>query len=88
MHKSLGNVISPLTLIDKHGADVIRWWALATDWRGDVRVGDEILLRVSEPPENGFLRFHARQSLVAHIDRIGDYGPGKTARWRAAGDEA
>jgi isoleucyl-tRNA synthetase len=48
MHKSLGNVISPLTLIDKHGADVVRWWALATDWRGDVRVGDEILQRVAD----------------------------------------
>ncbi len=48
MHKSIGNVISPLTLIAKYGADVVRWWALSTDWRGDVRVGDEILLRVAE----------------------------------------
>jgi isoleucyl-tRNA synthetase len=48
MHKSLGNVISPLTLISKYGADVLRWWALATDWRGDVRVGDEILQRVAD----------------------------------------
>lgn len=48
MHKSLGNVISPLTLIDRHGADVVRWWALATDWRGDVRVGDEIIQRVAD----------------------------------------
>ena len=48
MHKSLGNVVSPLTLIDRYGADVVRWWALATDWRGDVRVGDEILQRVAD----------------------------------------
>jgi isoleucyl-tRNA synthetase len=48
MHKSIGNVISPLTLIAKYGADVVRWWALATDWRGDVRVGDEILQRVAD----------------------------------------
>ncbi len=48
MHKSIGNVVSPLTLIAKHGADVVRWWALATDWRGDVRVGDEILQRVAD----------------------------------------
>jgi isoleucyl-tRNA synthetase len=48
MHKSLGNVISPLTLIERHGADVVRWWALATDWRTDVRVSDEILQRVAE----------------------------------------
>ena len=48
MHKSLGNVVSPLTLIAKHGADVVRWWALSTDWRGDVRVGDEIMQRVAD----------------------------------------
>ena len=48
MHKSVGNVVSPLDLIKKHGADVVRWWALATDWRGDVRVGDEILQRVAD----------------------------------------
>jgi isoleucyl-tRNA synthetase len=48
MHKSLGNVVSPITLIAKHGADVVRWWALATDWRGDVRVGDEIMQRVAD----------------------------------------
>ncbi|MEQ1834568.1 MAG: isoleucine--tRNA ligase, partial [Candidatus Eisenbacteria bacterium] len=48
MHKSLGNVVSPLTLIEKYGADGVRWWALATDWRGDVRVGDEILQRVAD----------------------------------------
>jgi isoleucyl-tRNA synthetase len=48
MHKSLGNVINPQTLVDKYGADVVRWWALATDWRNDVRVGDEILQRVAD----------------------------------------
>jgi isoleucyl-tRNA synthetase len=48
MHKSLGNVISPLHLIERHGADVVRFWALATDWRSDVRVSDEIFQRVAE----------------------------------------
>ncbi|MCC6349914.1 MAG: isoleucine--tRNA ligase [Candidatus Eisenbacteria bacterium] len=48
MHKSLGNVVSPIDLIQKHGADVVRWWALSTDWRGDVRVGDEIMQRVAD----------------------------------------
>jgi isoleucyl-tRNA synthetase len=48
MHKSLGNVVSPLDVVAKLGADVVRWWALATDWRNDVRVGDEILQRVAD----------------------------------------
>ncbi|HTM58560.1 MAG TPA: class I tRNA ligase family protein, partial [Candidatus Udaeobacter sp.] len=48
MHKSLGNVISPEDVVKRYGAEIVRWWALATDWRSDVRVGDEILQRVSE----------------------------------------
>ena len=48
MHKSLGNVIAPADVVKRSGADIVRWWALATDWRTDVRVGDEILQRVSD----------------------------------------
>jgi isoleucyl-tRNA synthetase len=48
MHKSLGNVIAPEKVIAQSGADIVRWWALAADWRSDVRVGDEILMRVAE----------------------------------------
>jgi isoleucyl-tRNA synthetase len=48
MHKSLGNVVSPQDIVKKVGADVVRWWALATDWRTDVRIGDEILQHVAD----------------------------------------
>jgi isoleucyl-tRNA synthetase len=48
MHKSLGNVISPLDIVKSHGAEIVRWWALSTDWRSDVRIGDEILQRVAD----------------------------------------
>jgi isoleucyl-tRNA synthetase len=48
MHKSLGNVIAPAEVIERYGAEVVRWWALSTDWRTDVRVGEEILQRVAE----------------------------------------
>ncbi len=48
MHKSLGNVVSPLDVVAKYGAEIVRWWALATDWRTDIRVGDEILQRVAD----------------------------------------
>ncbi len=48
MHKSLGNVIWPEDVVQRYGAEIVRWWALATDWRGDVRVGDEILERVAD----------------------------------------
>jgi len=48
MHKSVGNVVLPEDVVKRYGAEIIRWWALATDWRTDVRVGDEILQRVAE----------------------------------------
>jgi len=48
MHKSLGNVIAPKSILERYGADIVRWWALATDWRSDVRVGDEILERCAD----------------------------------------
>ncbi|HEY7530056.1 MAG TPA: isoleucine--tRNA ligase [Gemmatimonadota bacterium] len=37
MHKSAGNVISPMEVVDRHGADVLRLWTAATDWAGDRR---------------------------------------------------
>lgn len=69
MHKSKGNVVSPLTLIEKHGADVVRWWALATDWRGDVRVGDEILQRVADAYRK------VRNTLRFLLGNLDDFSP-------------
>jgi isoleucyl-tRNA synthetase len=43
MHKSVGNTILPADVVRLFGAEVVRWWALATDWRSDVRVGDRTL---------------------------------------------
>jgi isoleucyl-tRNA synthetase len=48
MHKSLGNVLWPMDIVKHQGAEIVRWWALSTDWRTDVRVGDEILVRCAE----------------------------------------
>jgi isoleucyl-tRNA synthetase len=48
MHKSKGNVISPLDIIDKMGADVLRLWVASEDYRADVKVSYEILERIAE----------------------------------------
>lgn len=48
MSKSLGNVISPLDVIAKYGADVVRLWVASADYSQDVGVSDEILERTSE----------------------------------------
>ncbi len=46
MSKSLGNVIQPEKIIKKYGAELLRLWASATDYREDVRLSDEIMRRL------------------------------------------
>ena len=48
MSKSLGNVLSPLEIMDTLGADVLRLWVAAADYRGEMSVSKEILTRVSD----------------------------------------
>ncbi len=48
MSKSLGNVVSPMDVVAKYGADTIRLWAASADYSQDISVSDEILERTSE----------------------------------------
>ena len=48
MSKSLGNVVSPQTVVKTLGADIIRLWVSATDYRGEITVSDEILKRTAD----------------------------------------
>jgi isoleucyl-tRNA synthetase len=48
MSKSLGNVVSPQTVVKSLGADIIRLWVSATDYRGEMTVSDEILKRTAD----------------------------------------
>jgi isoleucyl-tRNA synthetase len=48
MSKSLGNVIIPDEVIDKYGAEILRLWVAAEDYRDDIRISEEILQRLSE----------------------------------------
>lgn len=48
MSKSLGNVLAPQELFDRYGADVVRLWVAATDYRGDLRISGEILGQIVE----------------------------------------
>ena len=48
MSKSVGNVIRPGDIIAKYGADILRLWVSAEDYRDDIRISDEILQRLSE----------------------------------------
>lgn len=48
MSKSVGNTISPADIVKSFGADVLRLWAMSTDYTDDISVSDEILKRCSD----------------------------------------
>jgi isoleucyl-tRNA synthetase len=48
MHKSAGNVISPEELLKNYGAEIIRLWVSAEDYRDNIRLSGEILQRLTE----------------------------------------
>lgn len=48
MSKSKGNVVAPQKVLQTLGADVLRLWVAATDYKGEMSVSDEILKRSSD----------------------------------------
>lgn len=48
MSKSLGNVVAPDKVVNSLGADVLRLWVSATDYRAEIPVSEEILKRTSD----------------------------------------
>lgn len=48
MSKSLGNGIDPKDVVNQYGADVLRLWVLASDYKSDVSVSKDILKQVTE----------------------------------------
>ena len=48
MSKSIGNVMRPQQVMKTLGADIIRLWVAATDYRAEMSVSDEILKRTAD----------------------------------------
>ncbi len=46
--KSKGNGVNPLDVIEKYGADVVRWWVVSQDFMADTRCGENLLKQVGE----------------------------------------
>jgi len=46
--KSLGNVISPESIVNKYGADVLRLWVASVDYTDNVKISEKIILQISE----------------------------------------
>ncbi|MFA5923130.1 MAG: isoleucine--tRNA ligase [Methylococcaceae bacterium] len=69
MSKSKGNVVAPQSVMKDLGADVLRLWVAATDYRGEMSVSNEILNRTSD----GYRRLrNTARFLLSNLD---DFNP-------------
>ena len=48
MSKSIGNVIAPEKIINQYGAEILRLWVSASDYKDDIRISDNILKQLSD----------------------------------------
>jgi len=71
MSKSLGNVIDPLKVISRSGADILRLWVTSSDYSSDIAISEEILQRITE----AYRRI--RNTLRFLLGNISDFDPKK-----------
>jgi isoleucyl-tRNA synthetase len=65
MSKSKGNVVAPQAVMKELGADILRLWVAATDYRGEMSVSNEILNRTSD----GYRRLrNTARFLLSNLD--------------------
>ena len=48
MSKSVGNVVTPDEIVNKHGAEILRLWVSAEDYSEDIKISKDIISRLSE----------------------------------------
>ena len=73
MSKSLGNAVDPQGMIKKYGAEVVRLWVAASDYRDDVRLSNHILESLSE----GYRKI--RNTLRYCLSQLSDFDPAQDA---------
>ncbi len=73
--KSLGNYVDPDEVIQKNGADLLRLWTAAEDYRADIRLSDEILTRLVEAYRKVRNTFRFMLGVVSDLDPARDLLP-------------
>jgi len=73
MSKSVGNIIDPMELTSRYGAEIIRLWVSAEDYRDDIRISEEILTRLSESYRK------IRNTARFMLGNLFDFEPGRHA---------
>jgi isoleucyl-tRNA synthetase len=71
MSKSAGNVIAPEEVIHRLGADVLRLWVAAEDYKDDIKISNEILKRLADS------YFRIRNTYRFLLGNLYDFRPGK-----------
>ncbi len=71
MSKSLGNIVAPKEVIDKYGAEILRMWVSATDYRDDIRISENILKQLVD----AYRRIRNTWRFI--LGNLGDFDPQK-----------
>jgi len=71
MSKSLGNIVSPLEVCRRHGADLLRLWVSYVDFKSDMPMSENIFSQVEE----GYRRL--RNTLRFLLANLSDFEPAK-----------
>ncbi len=73
MSKSLGNVIAPEKVIKQYGAEILRLWVSASDYRDDIRISDKILKQLTD----AYRRIRNTSRFL--LGNLSDFDPAKDA---------
>jgi isoleucyl-tRNA synthetase len=69
MSKSLGNIVAPKEVINKYGAEILRMWVAATDYRDDIRISENILKQLVD----AYRRIRNTWRFI--LGNLGDFNP-------------
>jgi isoleucyl-tRNA synthetase len=69
MSKSKGNVIAPSGIIDRYGAEILRLWVAASDYREDIKISEEILIQLTD----AYRRIRNTSRFI--LGNLGDFDP-------------
>ncbi len=81
MSKSLGNTVAPKDVISRYGAEILRMWVSATDYRDDIRISENILKQLTD----AYRRI--RNTCRFILGNLGDFDPATDAVAYADMDE-
>lgn len=73
MSKSIGNVVDPLDVVKRLGADVLRLWVVGSDYASDVAVSEQILQRTVD------VYRRIRNTIRFMLGNLYDFDPEKDA---------